>query len=64
MDKLFDLMVMGAKYCLMCSTQLDEMIQVPRNNQLPAHAQITPLPSLVIPKPACVCTAKQQPSSI
>jgi hypothetical protein len=28
MDKLFDLMVMGAKYCLLCSTQLDDMIQV------------------------------------
>jgi hypothetical protein len=42
MDKLFDLMVMGAKYCLMCSTQLDEMIQVLRNNQLPAHVHYTP----------------------
>lgn len=28
MDKLFDLMVMGAKYCLLCSTQLEDMIQV------------------------------------
>lgn len=28
MDKLFDLMVMGAKYCLLCSTALEDMIQV------------------------------------
>ncbi|KAF6259309.1 organic solute transport protein 1-domain-containing protein [Scenedesmus sp. NREL 46B-D3] len=28
MDKLFDLMVMGAKYQLMCASRLDDMIQV------------------------------------
>jgi hypothetical protein len=28
MDKLFDLMVMAAKYCLLCSTQLEDMVQV------------------------------------
>lgn len=27
MDKLFDLMVMGAKYQLLCSSKLDDMIQ-------------------------------------
>ena len=28
MDKLFDLMVMGLKYQLMCSTKLEQMLQV------------------------------------
>jgi hypothetical protein len=28
MDKLFDLIVMGAKYQLMCASRLDDMIQV------------------------------------
>jgi hypothetical protein len=28
MDKLFDLMVMGAKYCLMCSAKLEDMVEV------------------------------------
>lgn len=28
MDKLFDLIVMGAKYQLMCAPRLDDMIQV------------------------------------
>jgi hypothetical protein len=28
MDKLFDLIVMGAKYQLMCASKLDDMIQV------------------------------------
>jgi hypothetical protein len=28
MDKLFDLMVMGAKYCLVCSAKLEDMVEV------------------------------------
>lgn len=34
MDKLYDLMVMGAKYCLLCSTQLEDMIQVTHASSL------------------------------
>lgn len=28
MDKLFDLMVMGAKYSLVCSAKLEDMVEV------------------------------------
>lgn len=34
MDKLFDLMVMGVKYCLVCSTSLEDILQVCGANSL------------------------------
>jgi hypothetical protein len=38
MDKLFDLIVMGAKYQLMCASRLDDMIQVRTGRHIDSSA--------------------------